>query len=345
VNGLHNHPLYHLVLVRLREFTREPGAIFWVFAFPILISVALGLAFRNQGPTRVDIGVVEGPTAQSLERMIRQSSALTASVMPEAEARKALQSARLGAVVMDPPLRVLSDDTQQNTSLVVAVLRDVLKRTPGAGAPMTMIEEKVQSVGTRYIDFLLPGVLGMSIMSSSIWGVGWSLVQLRTRKLLKRLAATPMKKRDLLLSFVAYRLILAVAETAALVVFGVVAFDLVLRGSLGAVAVVLLAGVLSFSGLAVLAASRAQNAETASGIMNLITMPMFILSGVFFSAERFPEWMQPLVRALPLTALNDALRAVINEGATLMSQAIPMAVMAAWAVGAFFIALRVFRWT
>ena len=105
-----------------------------------------------------------------------------------------------------------------------------------------------------------------------------------------------------------------------------------------------LAGSLSFSGLSLLVASRAQNAETASGLMNLVTMPMMILSGVFFSASNFPGWMQPLVRVLPLTALNDGLRAILNDGAALSALGPQLAVLAVWGLVPFVLALRIFRW-
>lgn len=359
MRSIQDHPLIQMLWCRFREFVREPGALFWVFAFPMLISLALGIAFRNQEPAALDVAVVdpnlaaEGLPGSAVDAVFAapMDKALRPVRYPSEElARKALQSGRVTAVLFASDFsvgaekRILVDDTQANARIVAALLRLSI-RSPGAAALEPQIRElTVQGVGTRYIDFLIPGVLGMNVMSSSIWGVGWSLVQLRTRKLMKRLVATPMKRSHLLLSFVAYRLVLAIIETVVLATFAVLVFGVKLQGSPLALGAVVLLGVLAFSGLALLTASRAQNAETASGLMNLANMPMLMLSGVFFSSDKFPDWMQPFIQALPLTALNNALRAIFNEGATLASQGTPLLVMAAWAVACFVISLRVFRW-
>jgi len=341
---LSDHPLYQLVLGRFREFIREPGAVFWVFAFPILISLALGLAFRNQGPTAIEIAVVTSPGSDKVISALNASGTLKGMPMAEADARRGLQSGRVAAVVLGDPPRVVVDETQQNSRLVTAAIKDALERSNGRTDLLTIAEEKVESVGTRYIDFLIPGMLGMSLMSSSIWGIGWPLVQLRTRKLMKRLVATPMKRWHLLLSYTIYRLLLAVVEVGVLVTFGVFAFGLKIQGSLAALGLLSLLGVFAFGGLALLTASRAQNAETASGVMNLVNLPMTILSGVFFSSEKFPGWMQPILKCLPLTALNDGLRAIINQGATLSSLSFEVGLLAVWGLVSFVVALKIFRW-
>jgi ABC-2 type transport system permease protein len=340
-----DHPLWQLTATRFREFWREPGAVFWVFAFPILISVALGVAFRNQAPAMVPVAVLNvTPESSTLVAGLKKSPSLDVSLLSEEDATRGLQSGRVSAVVDPRGPVVLTDHGRPDALMVNAVVKDALERAAGRVDALTIEERKATSVGTRYIDFLLPGVLGFNLMGSSIWGVGWSLVQLRTRKLLKRLSATPMKRTHLLASFVLYRLALAVVEVAVLLAFGKLAFGVTVQGSLFGVAVASLLGVVAFSGISLLTASRAQNAETASGLMNLVTMPMSILSGVFFSADRFPEWMLPAIRLLPLTALNDSLRAFINEGAPLESQLVPFAVMLGWGAVGYLVALKVFRW-
>ena len=199
--------------------------------------------------------------------------------------------------------------------------------------------------GTRYIDFLVPGLLGFGLMSSSIWGLGWVVVQMRMGKLLRRLAATPMRRLDFLLAFAAGRLLLALLEVLFFLGFARLIFDVRVAGNPVTFVLWALAGALCFAGLSALVASRAQNSETASGLMNLVTLPMTVLSGVFFSASHFPGWLQPALRALPLTALIDGLRAISIDGAGVAALLLPGLVLLGWGVGGFALALRLFRWT
>lgn len=338
-------PLVQLLLVRAREFWREPGVLFWVFGFPILLAVALGLAFRNRPPEKLLVAVVRTADAAAAARAIDGVDGMGARIVGRDEARELLREGKV-VVVVEPgesPHFTL-DPTRPGCRLAQIAVRDALERAGGRGDRLQVTEERVEAAGQRYIDFLLPGLLGMNLMSGGVWGVGWALVLMRTRKLLKRFAATPMRRSDLLLSFMLFRIAIALAEAVFLVLFGILAFRLWPRGSYGALAVLVVMSALSFSGIGLLIASRAQNSQTAAGLMNLVTLPMFLLSGVFFSAGNFPDWMLPLVRALPLTALNDGLRAVILDGKPLLAIPVELAVLAAWGAGSFLVALRVFRW-
>jgi ABC-type polysaccharide/polyol phosphate export permease len=188
-------------------------------------------------------------------------------------------------------------------------------------------------------------MIGMNLMSGGMWGMGFNLVDMRIKRLLKRLLATPLRRADFLASQMAVRVAFTAIEVGFLLAFGHLAFGLPLRGSLVAVFLVATLGALSFAGLGLLVASRATRIETVTGLMNVVMMPMFICSGIFFSADRFPDALQPLIRALPLTALNDALRAIILEGASLPSQATRMLVLALWGGLSFLVGLRLFRWS
>ena len=199
--------------------------------------------------------------------------------------------------------------------------------------------------GSRYIDFLIPGLIGMNVMNAAMWGIGFALVDMRQRKLLKRFAATPMRRSDFLLSLASSRLVFMVIEVAVLLGFGVLVFHMRVLGSVPAILSIGAIGALGFAGLGLLTASRAQKLESISGLINLIMMPMWIFSGVFFSYERFPAVIHPFIKALPLTALNDALRATILEGAPLITQAARLLVLALWGGISFVLALRWFRWT
>ncbi len=193
--------------------------------------------------------------------------------------------------------------------------------------------------GARYIDFLIPGLLGMNLMNSGMWGIGFALVDMRQRKLLKRFVATPMRRTDFLLALASSRLMLMLIEVGLLLGFGILFFHMRVEGSWLAIVLLGALGAISFGGIGLLTASRAQKIESVSGLINLVMMPMWIFSGVFFSYERFPAVLQPLIRALPLTALNDALRAIILQGAPLAAQAGHLAVLVAWMAISFLLAL------
>jgi ABC-type multidrug transport system permease subunit len=341
-----DRPLIQLLLVRVREFRREPGVLFWVFGFPLLLAVVLGLAFRNRGPEVQQIAVVEGEGAAEAAHAIDQVTGLKAHLAPRAEALDQLHKGQAVLVLYpgkDP--HVTLDPTRPGSQLALTATRDALERARGHLDTLELPVENVTAPGERYVDFLLPGLLGMNLMSGGLWGVGWALVLMRTRKLLKRLYATPMRRSDLLLSFMIFRLGLSLFELVFLMIFGKVAFGISVHGSYLDLALLVSLSAFSFGGLGLLVACRAQNSQTASGLMNLASLPMFVLSGVFFSASNFPSWMQPLVRGLPLTAVNDGLRAIINDGTSLVRLPVEVAVLAIWGVGSFLIALKVFRWT
>jgi ABC-2 type transport system permease protein len=236
------------------------------------------------------------------------------------------------------------DPTRAETRLARGTVDDLVQRAAGRRDPRAVHDEQVQERGARYIDFLIPGLIGMNLMSGSMWGIGWVIVNMRVRKLLKRLLAAPMRRSHLLISAALARLVLMPVEVGVILIFARLAFDVHLAGSVLNLALVCAAGAASFAALAILVASRAQNNETVSGLMNLVMLPMFVLSGVFFAATHFPAVMQPLVNALPLTALNDALRAVIIDGQGLGAITGPLAVMAVWGVVSFALGLRFFRW-
>jgi ABC-2 type transport system permease protein len=339
------NPRWQLFVFRLRVLLREPSAAFWVFVFPLLMSVALGLAFRNQGAARLTVAVAGGPGQEAALRALATSEGVQPEPMALGEAREALRRGKVALVVVpgEPPTLLL-DPTQPDGRAARLFASDALQRAAGRTDPLPLAHERVSVPGARYIDFLIPGLLGFGIMSSSIWGLGWALVQMRMGKLLKRLVATPMRKLDLLLAFAWSRLLLAFLETLFFIGFARLLFDVQVAGNPVTFVGWSLLGALSFAGLSALVASRAQNSETAGGLMNLVTLPMTVLSGVFFSASHFPGWMQPLLKALPLTALIDGLRAVAIDGAGAGQLLKPALILVAWGVGSFAVALRIFRW-
>src|SRR6266700_4370473 len=343
--AMRDHPLVQLTLARMREFYREPEAIFWVFGFPIVLAFALGIAFRNRGPGELRVAVVRGAGDSAIAATLGRAPGLVAAVLDSGDARLQLRTGRVAlAVTPGDPVVYRYDSTRTESRLARLEVDAAVQRARGRADPAVVRDERVTEPGSRYIDFLIPGLLGMNLMGSGLWGVGFSVVQARTKKLLKRLMATPMRRSHYLLSFILSRLLFLFLEIAALVGFGWLMFGVGVRGSFGALALITVLGALSFAGLGMLVASRARTIEAVSGLMNLVMLPMWILSGTFFSYARFPDAMQPFVRALPLTALNDALRAVMIDGSHLADLGTPLAIVAGWGLASFVVALRIFRW-
>jgi len=347
------HPLVELTLARLREFKREPEVVFWVFLFPVLLAFALGIAFRNTEPEPARVAVEVNANAQaanSIAEALRGAPNVETLVLSSEEAAAALRSGRV-ALIVRPTDGATSnaytyrfDATRPESREARLLTDDALQRAAGRREVFAANEERVTETGARYIDFLIPGLIGFNLMGSGMWGMGFAIVQARSRKLLKRLAATPMRRSDYLLSFILSRLVFLIFEVVAVIGFAYFAFGVEVRGSLLGLSLVLLVGAFAFAGVGLLTAARPTTIEGVSGLMNAVMMPMWLFSGTFFSATRFPEFIQPFIQILPLTALNDVLRAIMNDGASLSSQWTEVALLAAWGAVTFVLALRFFRW-
>ncbi|MFL5559340.1 MAG: ABC transporter permease [Gemmatimonadaceae bacterium] len=344
-----NRSMVQLTLVRFREFVREPEAVFWTFIFPILLAAGLGIAFRQRGPDKIRVGVVTtaAGSAAMVESLKRDSTLVVESFDDSAGAR-ALRTGKIALLVLPATARDSVHYVYDRGRSEAVNARVVVDRAVQVGAgrldPVRARDSYVTEPGSRYIDFLIPGLLGMNLMGSSIWGLGFAIVTARSKKLLKRLMATPMSRSQYLLSFMCSRLVFLLLEIVTLLGFGHYAFGVPLRGSLGTLLLICVLAAISFGGLGLLSASRARTTEAVSGIMNFIMLPMWIFSGVFFSAANFPQVVQPFIRLLPLTAVNDALRANMLEGATFASVTPEMTVILVWGVVTFFAALKLFRW-
>ncbi len=343
-------PLVELTRARLLEFVREPEAVFWVFVFPVLLAVALGIAFRAKPGDIARIAVIaNAPGRERLADLLAHAPRVSVAVLDAGAAAAALHAGNVDLVLdarAATPLQVIYrfDPTRPEARAARLAVDDTLQRALGRNDPLAVRDEYVSEPGGRYIDFLIPGLVGLNLMGSGIWGLGFAVVQARTRKLLKRFAATPMRRSHYLLSFFLSRLAWLVLEVAAVVGAGWALFGVAVRGSLWALAMVALLGAMAFAGLGLLVAARPRTIEGVSGWMNFVQLPMWLLSGTFFSYARFPAAVQPFIRALPLTALNDSLRAVINQGAPLHACGVEILVMVVWGGASFALALRLFRW-
>ena len=343
------HPLRELLLCRMRTFYREPEAVFWTYGFPLILIIGLGIAFRNRPPEHIQVDIEDGIQASSVAVALSASKAgeFDVSVRSAAECEERLRLGKTALVVRQGAdgYTYRYDPTRPESALARARVDDVLQRVSGRTEALAVADSHVTQPGSRYIDFLVPGLLGMNLMGGGLWGIGFVIVDMRVRKLLKRLVASPMRKSDLMLSMVGGRMLFTLPEVAAVLAAGVLLFKLPVAGRLVSIAVVSLVGAISFTGLGLLVSCRAQRLETATGLMNLVMLPMWLFSGIFFSYERFPEKVHPFIQALPLTQLNDSLRAVILEGQSLPSQWFALLYLAVIGVASFFLALRWFRWS
>ncbi len=339
------HPIVELTLARLREFLREPEAVFWVFVFPILLAFALGIAFRTNTAQVVYVGVEEGPDARRVLSVLGAVRGIEARPVTPEHADRALRDGEVQVIVRaGSPPTYRYDPSRPESRLARETADAALQAASGRRDAFQPRTEEVVLPGSRYIDWLIPGLLGMNIMGTGLWGIGFAIVQARTKKLLKRLIATPMPRSQYLMAYLFARLLFLGLEVAALMIFAWLVFHVPMRGSLALFVVLTLLGALSFGGLGLLLASRAQTVEAVSGLMNFAMLPMWVLSGVFFSSANFPKMMQPFIHALPLTALNDALRAVMLDGRDATGVLPQAGVLAAWGLVCFVVALRVFRW-
>jgi len=388
-------PLIQLTLARVREFVREPEAVFWAYVFPVLLAFVLGIAFRNTAPQKLPIAVeitAEGQpdpsvhtspaSATEIASVLSGYPGLQGLPMSAADATNALRTGKVAIVVraeiaqdlgarrsansgpqtqpgnnptndvakaavfqgVDPAFEYVYDPTRPESQIARLQVDDALQRAFGRADVATAHDIKFVEPGARYIDFLIPGLIGLNLMGSGIWGLGFAIVNARTRKLLKRFAATPMRRSHYLLSFMFSRLAFLVLEVAAVVIFGWLVFGVAVHGSLVSLFLISLIGALCFAGLGLLVAARPKTIEGVSGMMNLVMLPMWLLSGTFFSYTRFPAFFQPFIKALPLTAVNDSLRAIMNDGSSLTANWAPILVMVAWGSLSFLIAIRLFRW-
>jgi ABC-2 type transport system permease protein len=340
-------PLKELIKSRIREFLREPGYVFWVFGFPLLMAIGLGMAFRSKAPEPPRVAITESvtePTARALSRSPR----LHAERLSRAAAERSLARTKVDLVVDQPeadkPLVFKLDSAQERSQLARAITQDVLERAAGRQDVLKIDEQRVSERGSRYVDFLLPGLIGLNLMGSSMWGIGFNLVLARKRKLLRRYAVTPMRRSHFLLSYFFSRSMFLVMELAVLIGFGRLVFGTQVQGSFALLLLAATLGAAAFAAIGFLIGARLSSTEVAGGWMNFVQLPMWLLSGSFFSYERFPAWLQFPIRLLPLTAVNDALRRVYNEAATLSSIGFELGVLLVWAMVGFAVAIKAFRW-
>ncbi len=339
------------VKCRWREFRREPSAFFWVIFMPILWMLALGFAFSKPRPESYGIGWVTAPSAGEFSARVeeklgtdpqiklRRGSAEDLGVkMKRGEISLIVRAQDAGSFVYQ------LDSSNPEALRARGYVDDIVQAVGGRQDPVRAETEAVLAEGGRYVDFLIPGLLGLSIMSSSLFGVGMTLVSNRKENLLKRYIATPMPTHDFILSHICGRLMILVAEFTAVMAAGFLIFRFQVYGSWLSYGLFAVLGAGAFTGIALLCASRTRSIAMISGLTNLISLPMMMLSGVFFSKNNFPEWLIKVTNFLPLTALNDGLRKIALEGLPLSALGFEAAVLGFYLVVGSLAAQRLFKW-
>ncbi len=344
------HPVTQLFLARFREFIRQPEAVFWSYVFPLVMMIALGLAFRSEPMEAISIVVQDGEGAELLAETLRGSKSLIVSSGTELQCRQQLRAGQSELIVVAETnnsaagYRFVFDPTRPGSIHARDVVNDVLQRAAGRQDPLKTTDVAIAEPGSRYIDFLVPGLIGMGLMGGGVWGVGYAIVDMRIRQVLKRFMGTPMKKPHFVAAMMFSRMIFMIPEIIVVLLVSRFLFGVINHGSYLNVMLLIVLGAFEFAGIGLLIASRAKTLEAVSGLMNLAMVPMWIGSGIFFSAKRFPEFVQPVIGLLPLTPLISALRQVMQEGAGTIAILPEIAVISVWGVLTFAVAIRIFRW-
>jgi ABC-type multidrug transport system permease subunit len=348
MNSITSHPIFVIMVTRLKEFIRRPEAVFWVYFFPIIMVVVMGIAFRNKPVDSFEVDVIEGPQASQIFKELSEFPQFKPKIVSSTESRKRL---RVGKILLAVSGQDGSDDLvyefdpQRPGSFAIKNQVDTqLQKLRGRQDVFSSTDVVFSEPGGRYVDFIVPGLLGMSLMGGGMWGVGFAIVDMRIRKLLKRFMATPMKRTHFLASMLLSRMIFMIPQIVVLLLFSYLAFGVKVYGSLPLLILIIFLGAIQFAAIGLVVGSRAQTLETASGLMNAVMLPMWLFCGIFFSYERFPEMLQPLIKLLPLTPLIDSLRAVISDGKGITAIVPELIVISLWSVIPFVIALLIFRW-
>ncbi len=341
------HPVIELTLARFREFLREPEAVFWTFIFPILLASGLGLAFRSRPADHAKIAVLQSERDAAVEALLKRDSSLTIHTLDDSSSARALRIGEIALLVVPvgaDSVEYRFDPARTEARTARLLVDRALQRAAGSVGAVPVRDSYISERGSRYIDFVVPGLLGMNIMGSSVWGIGFAIVDARRKRLLKRFVATPMRRPHYLLSFLLMRLALMIIEVSVITAFAALVFGVPLRGAVWQLTIVAIASALAFGSIGLFIAARARTIEGASGLMNVVMLPMWVGSGVFFSASNFPNAIQPFIQALPLTAAVDAFRANMLQGGAWNAVGPELLILAIWFTIPFVAALRLFRW-
>ncbi len=370
--------LWQLISALFREIIREPGVLFWGILFPILMSLGLGLAFTKKSDVIRKVAIIDlaektdsGSDKTSFAGFLQKNCERNSRREPDTwQWKYTIKDEKLGNSIFlfysmryDEAIRFLKRGTinvllfekkdsleyhfdPMNPDAQLTYLK--LSAIAGKGEinPITnnAAIKPLTVTGTRYIDFLVPGLISMGVMMSSMWGISYGIIEKRSKKLLRRLVATPMKKSHFLIALITVRVVMNFIESLVLFLFALIAFKMTIQGSIPALILTFLAGNIAFAGIAVFVSSHTSNTEVGNGLINFVVFPMMVLSGIFFSYQNFPDWSLPVIKNLPLTMLTDGIRSIFNEGAGFHEVTFPIMILLAVGTLFFSAGLKIFKW-
>jgi ABC-2 type transport system permease protein len=373
MHNLYRHKqLWQLILAHFREIIREPGVLFWGILFPILMSLGLGIAFTNKADTirkvaittSTDVSVVDSILKSVTQKPLRSdnSGSIAYSLtlhneklgnstfhfykMNWDEAMLALKRGKINVIINQTGVRpqFQFDPLNPDAQLTYLKLTKVFDHATDVSLEETKNIVPLTLTGTRYIDFLIPGLLAMGIMMSSMWGLSYGIIEKRSKKLLRRMVATPMKKSYFLISLMTVRIAMNLVEALLLILFAWVVFDITIQGSIPALMAIFIAANIAFAGLAIFTSCRTAKTEIGNGLINVVVMPMMLLSGIFFSYHNYPDKLIPVLQKLPLTLVADAMRSIFIEGAGFAQVFVPIIILTFGGIITFAVGMKFFRW-
>ncbi|MEI7896247.1 MAG: ABC transporter permease [bacterium] len=379
IERISNSQPYQLIMANVRELIREPGVLFWGIVFPILMSLGLGVAFTKKKDISTEVAVIgrnhlmnsSSDTASVLLSFLLTNKAIpgqdkngvltrkvtipddklgnTTFIFKSLSWKDAMVSLKRGNlnIVLDEKngrVQYHFDPMNPDAQLTYLKLSKLLNTAgPVAKKPETEISLLTVS-GTRYIDFLVPGLIAMGVMMSCMWGVSYAIIERRSKKLLRRMVATPMKRSNFLMALITVRVVMNFVEAGLLFLAAWLAFNITIQGNVAALFALFVAGNFAFAGIAIFISSHTAKTEIGNGLINALSMPMMVLSGVFFSYHNFPEWSIPVIQKFPLTMMADGIRSIMIEGAGFSETAMPMIVLALTGLVFFVAGMKIFRW-
>jgi ABC-2 type transport system permease protein len=371
MNRITNHQLYRLISAHFAEIIREPAVIFWGVVFPILMAWGLGIAFTQKGEVHIRMAIVKTITSQDTIRETKLARYLAANgVKKDSIYSMLLKNEKLGDVnltffetswanaytmLKQGKVSLIVEDRTTDTkyhfdpaSAEAKTTYQLMSNLSSYGSAFYNANqssiEPLTLKGTRYVDFLIPGLLAMGIMMSCTWGISYTIIDRRSKKLLRRMVATPMRKSNFLLALITARFAMNVAEAILLFLFAWLYFGTTIQGSLPALIALFLAGNIAFSGISILISSHTANPEVGNGIINALVTPMMVVSGIFFSYHNFPDWTIPIIQYLPLTMIADSFRSIFNEGAGFLDVWREALVLTSIGTVSFILGLKIFKW-
>lgn len=370
--------LWQLIVALFREIIREPGVLFWGILFPILMSLGLGLAFTKKTDVVRKVAIINESGIADLKAgnpviagfLENKCEKNPSGTIDDWSYRHVIKEEKLGNSIFlfysmkwDDGMKLLKrgtvnvlitgeadsvqyhfDPLNADAELTYLRLKGILGKGETQEVKGSSQIRPLTVTGTRYIDFLVPGLITMGVMMSCMWGISYGIIEKRSKKLLRRLVATPMKKSHFLIALITVRIIMNLIESGVLLIFAILAFNMSIQGDLSALVLLYIAGNIAFAGIAVLVSSHTSKTEVGNGLINAVVMPLMVLSGIFFSYHNFPDWSIGVIKNLPLTMLTDGVRSIFNEGAGYPEVAVPILILLSIGVVFFTIGLKIFKW-